>query len=412
MAYQRFLLWMALTLVFGCAIAAGTVLLVDPYGLYGLVLKDGVNAVKPMTTRYRYEIKLANVQRMEASTLLLGNSRVEVGFDPLNPALGGQAFNLGLAGTGTDTSVGQLQALAASGKKPQRIIAGLEFMDAMTAPGGAQAAAPVKRPSQWAGMWRFDTLFSLSSLKDSVLTLMIQRDPEAESQTLRGFTPLRQYERFVRVDGYYKIFQQRANENVRGALRKAGGHLDAATVHQEVAALLDTAARANPSVDVHLMIYPYHAQMMAIIEQSGLWDRFETWKGVLVEEVAAARARHPQARITLHDFSGYGEFNCEAIPGAGSTQHTRWYWEAGHFKATLGEVLVRRMLDSSPQDFGMELTSATFERNRARIADERAACAGRQPALFTDVDRMVREARGVSMTAASGLAPAALTAGQ
>ena len=412
MAYQRFLLWMVMTLIVGCAIAVGTVLLVDPYGLYGLVLKDGVNAVKPMTTRYRNEIKLANAQRMEASTLLLGNSRVEVGFDPMNPALGGQAFNLGLAGTGTDTAVGQLQALVASGKKPQRIIAGLEFMDAMSAPGAAQAAAPVKRPAQWAGMWRFDALFSLSSLKDAMLTLMIQRDPEAESQTLRGFTPLRQYERFVRVDGYYKIFQQRASENVRGALRRAGGELDAATVHQELASLLDTAAQANPGVDVHLMIYPYHAQMMAIIEQSGLWNRFETWKGVLVEEVAAARARHPQARITLHDFSGYGEFNCEAIPGAGSTQHTRWYWEAGHFKATLGEVLVGRMLGSAPQDFGMELTTASVERNRARIAQERSACAASQPALFTDVDRMVRQARGLSMTAASAWPKAALTAGQ
>jgi hypothetical protein len=395
MAYKRFLLWMMLTLIGGCVAVVAVVVLIDPYGLYGLVHREGVNAVKPMTTRYRNEIKLTNAERMNASTLLLGNSRVEVGIDPMMPALGGNAFNLGLAGTGTGMAIVQLKALAASGNKPQRIIAGVEFMDAMSLPGAVPPAA--KHAAQWAGSWRFDTLFSLSSLKDSVLTLMIQRDPEAESQTLRGFTPLHQYERFVRVDGYHKIFRQRAEESVRGALRKAAGELDTASVHAELADLLDTAARANPQVDVHLMIYPYHAQMMAILEQVGLWDRFDAWKDVLVAEVAAARVRHPQARITLHDFSGFGEFNCEAIPAAGSTQHTHWYWEAGHFKASLGEVLVREMLGSSRQGFGMELSGATSERNRLRIEAERATCAARQPAIFTDIDHMIRQARGLAV---------------
>lgn len=400
----RFLRWLMLAVAGGCLLSVAFVVLVDPYGLYRLAEREGVNAVKPMPGRYHYQIKLANARRVQAPVLLLGNSRVEVGIDPESAALGGNAFNLGLAGTGIGTAVQQLRALREDGQRPRQIIAGMEFMDAVTPPAAAPRRAPAAAPPKSALAWQLDALFSLYSVKDALFTLAIQHNTEAEMQTARGFNPLRQYERYVRVEGYHRIFRQRAEESVRNARHLAHGGLDADGVRAGVSALLDAAAADNPGVEVHLVIYPYHAQMMTMIEQIGLRERFEAWKDVLIEQVAAARKRDPGLRIALHDFSGYGYFNCEPIPRAGSSDSTRWYWEAGHFKRALGDLLVRRIvapqdvpaqLDEAGraawQDFGVTLTASTRAENTERIAAERAACAAHHPETFDSISKLLEK---------------------
>jgi hypothetical protein len=170
--------------------------------------------------------------------------------------------------------------------------------------------------------------------------------------------------------------------------------------------MLDAVARDNPGVDIHLVIYAYHAQILALFEQSGLWPRFEAWKDILIEEVAAARQRYPQAHIALHDFSGYGYFNCERIPDAGERSNTKWYWEAGHLKSSLGELIMQRMLNpalvpaqlneaerQAYQNFGATLEQGTRAANRQRIASERDSCSAANPHLFEDMQLLVASAR-------------------
>ena len=86
------------------------------------------------------------------------------------------------------------------------------------------------------------------------------------------------------------------------------------------------------------MIYPYHAQLLLLFQETGLWLAFEDWKRLLVrtidEERAAGRLR---GEVTLWDFSGISEPTTETIPmPKDRTTELRWYWEGGHFKAALG----------------------------------------------------------------------------
>lgn len=393
--HRHYLRWLLATVLVASALVAGIVLLVDPYGLYALVDRPGFNHVKPPLTRHQFEIKLARVERLRPALLIVGNSRVEAGLDPDGAQLAdAQAFNLGLAGTGTPTAVGQLRHMVKTGSAPQRVIAGLDFVDALTErPVVNVAAVPLSVPTM-GQEWRFDALFSFASLKDAVRTVAIQRDPEAAVASLRGFNPLQQYRQTARVEGYAAIFRQRSEENARKALTREHGGLDGPAVRAEVAALLDAAAAGNPGVAVDLVIYPYHAQLMALFEATHLMPRFDAWKAILVAEAQAARLRHPGARIVLHDFSGYGPFQCEPIPAQGGV--TQWYWEGGHFKGALGEVMLARMLGQPTvvDDFGMVLTAPTLEENRRRIAAERADCVARQAPLFDDVARTVARLRG------------------
>lgn len=395
-SHHRYLRTLVQSMLAGIGLVAAVVVLADPYDLYGILHAPGVNAIKPVPQHFRNEIKLARAQQVSADQFLVGNSRVEVGFDPDSPQLGGGAYNLGLAGTGTSVAVGQLQYLRSLGVQPRRVVAGIDFHDSLLRPGEREGIwnPPPSPVSAW--RWRFETLFSLGALRDAAATFTMQGDGEAETMTARGLNPLQQYAKYVRNDGYYKIFRQRAEESAAMLVRAAGTGLDREGTRRKLRALLEVAVRDNPGAEVHLVVYAYHAQLLAQYEASGLWPRFEEWKMILLEEAEAGRARYPQGRIVLHDFSGFGDFNCEAIPAPGSQGATRWYWEAGHQKPALGEEMLRRMLApasaSASGDFGMAVTAQNWERNRQRIAAERARCAAAQPQLFEEAQQLVARA--------------------
>jgi hypothetical protein len=387
--FGRFLLTFAFVLLIGAALIAAFVGLVDPYGLYGLVSRTNFNAVKPGLSRYQVEIKQDHAVRRIPKFVILGNSRAEIGFDPKAPVFdtSGGGYNLAIPGTGISTSARQLTQLVAAGVKPETVILGVEFIDFLDAAAARPAAATASQapPARGPQFWRFDALFSLASVKDAIRTLRIQHDDEAATISRDGFNPLKDYIRFVRADGYYKIFQQRAQESASAFRRKSTTALAPEDFNSLQTFLLTT---SDINADVKLVIYPYHAQLLALFEAAGLWPLFEEWKSRLVAQIADVARTHPSARITLVDFSGFGPYNCERIPGKDDLRgSTRWYWEAGHFKKALGDVVLARIMEagtdgSGQAPFGMKLDAATQQANIARIAAERATCAAAHPELF------------------------------
>ena len=387
--FKSYLAILALLLAAGAVLLGAFVFVVDPYGLYGVVRRDNFNAVKPGLSRYQNQIKQEHALRRQPRFIILGNSRAEIGFDPRASALSalGAGYNLAIPGTGLATAASQFAQLRQAGVRPRTVIIGMEFIDFLN-----PAVAPVARPAPAAAapahghaFWRFDALFSLASVKDAVHTLRIQHDGEAATMSADGFNPLLDYGGHARRDGYHKMFAQRAQESAANLRRKSTRGLATEDFQLLRNFLL---AMAATQADVKLVIYPYHAQMLAMFEAAGLWPLFEEWKAQLVQEIGAVRARYPDARISLTDFSGYGAYNCEPIPAADERgTATRWYWEAGHFKKALGDIVLRRLM--APQEsvpggarFGVLLDGASLESNRERIAQERGPCAAAQPSLF------------------------------
>ncbi|MEF2265316.1 hypothetical protein V3C40_00870 [Janthinobacterium sp. LS2A] len=387
--FRFYLLTMLILLVSGAIIVCAFVFIVDPYGVYGIVRRDHFNAVKPGLTRYQSQIKQEHALRLRPQFIILGNSRAEIGFDPRASALSalGAGYNLAIPGTGLATSASQFAQLRQAGVKPRTVIVGMEFIDFLNpavAPAVRQAPAAAA-PAHGRADWRFDALFSLASVKDAVHTLRIQHDGEAATMSADGFNPLLDYGAHARRDGYHKMFAQRARESAANLGRKSTRGLATEDFQLLRTFLL---AMAATQADIKLVIYPYHAQMLAMFEDAGLWPLFEEWKDQLVLAIGEVRARYPDAHISLTDFSGYGAYNCEPIPAANErSKATRWYWEAGHFKKALGDIVLRRVMspqETAPDDgqFGMPLDAARLEENRARIAQERGSCVAAQPGLF------------------------------
>jgi hypothetical protein len=219
--------------------------------------------------------------------------------------------------------------------------------------------------------------------------------------TARGFNPLNEYRALARTEGYYRLFRQRAEENAATYVKKARGSVDVGDF-AHLDAILALAARSH--IDIKLVIYPYHAQTLALFEASGLWPAFEQWKQHVATQAAATKQRDPSARVALVDFSGYSSTACERIPApADFSSVTTWYWEGGHFKKTLGEAMLANLLPSETprklmaKRFGFALEPGNADANAHRIGLERARCLRDYPALFDESASLVTMARAASI---------------
>ena len=404
---RSYLRWLVATVLLASSGIAALVMLVDPYGLHHHAFeRAGFNLIKPALAHYQNEIKLSHALALKPDILILGNSRAEIGFDPEGDALSGtSAYNLAIAGTGISVARGQLEYLDRIGRRPKLVVLGLEFLDFIVPPGsqsGIAAPGPpvamVTHPIE-RGFWRFDSVFSIAALQDALRTMAIQRADDPQTMTARGFNPLNEYRALARSEGYYPIFRQRAEENAANYLKKAQGSTGSGDFAQ-LDAILALAAKSG--IEIKLIVYPYHAQTLALFEASGLWPAFEQWKERLAAQSGAWQQRFPAARIALFDFSGYSAYACERIPARDDHQSIpKWYWEGGHFKKALGELILTRLqsnragaLQELPGSvFGIKLEPENAAANRRRIAQERASCLRAYPALFEESANLVAAAR-------------------
>jgi 6,7-dimethyl-8-ribityllumazine synthase len=73
----------------------------------------------------------------------------------------------------------------------------------------------------------------------------------------------------------------------------------------------------------------------------------------------------------------------------------RWYWEAGHFKKELGDLVLDKLFDYSnrestvPVGFGVLLTPSNIEARLADIRVERERYAESHRQEVADLDRLV-----------------------
>ena len=66
-------------------------------------------------------------------------------------------------------------------------------------------------------------------------------------------------------------------------------------------------------------------------------------------------------KVEVWDFSGVSPETLEAIPTRGDRKtHLNYYWEAGHFKKELGNLVIDRLLGKQ-NDFGIKLDSGNIE---------------------------------------------------
>jgi hypothetical protein len=397
LSHRRYLVLLACLLAAGVGLAAVANLMVDPYGIYGLWVQRGVNVIKPHAGANGAMAKAYQVQRVKPRTLILGNSRAEVGFNPESrawPQALQPVYNLALPGTGPLTSLRYLEHATAV-QKPALVMLGVDFMDFLLRDDAAsyrvEGTPPMERrllvtrmgrPNPdylWQRIEDFSvTVLSLDALIHSIGTISAQHTRDPADLTERGFNPMRDYEGIAKREGYYAMFRQRDQENARAYLRRpkniyAGG--TATSPQLEVLRRIIALSQEN-GTELRVVIYPYHAHLLEIFHDAGLWPLFEEWKRALARIAAEANRGRDVARIQLWDFSGYNAISAEPVPEpTDRSTATRWYWEAGHFKQELGDAMLRQMFAEPDRladaAIGVKLTPENMEQQIQRIRQQR-----------------------------------------
>lgn len=403
------LLVTALTVVLGCGLLNAVV---DPYGLFRWVDRPGFNAIKPRAAQAGTAFKYRVVDFTLPQTLLLGNSRVEMGWDPehLPSATFGRVANVALPGQG----LGSMVAMADHAwvrSKPTTLMIGVEFFDCLetgqapsphvqtVVPWSAAATSATQRLARIAAFSA--EALSLDTTADSLQTLLSQRNADAAHLRRDGFQPARDYPRMQAIEGPRKLFVQRDQENARTrmngpkTLRYGNGELSECFVALD-RLLADARARGQT---VYLATYPYHARLLELITNAGLWPAYEEWKTLLADLVAARR--RGGLEVQLRDFGAYHSYAVEPIPGIGRNEPVpQWYWESGHFRSELGARMFGAMLGEQALDglFGVELTPDDLGRHLQAVRASRAAFAATQPMV---VHEMAAVAKGACRPSAS-----------
>lgn len=337
---------------------------VDPYRFFGTRPVAGLTAIKPAVAHQSLITRNYMLARADAQTVILGNSRMEVGLDPASPAWPRAClpvFNAAEPGYGLDTALTRLRiALAAH---PVRLaVVAVDYADALlpldAEPAPMPDAALAMRPFTTQG-WAEDALatsLNLTALVDAGLTLLGQDAQFGTDVRSDGFNPLHEYRRAVREIGYAGLFAQKAQSTRAQLAAQHAMVFETARYHQLFAyldAILDLAR--SHGVRVGILISPYHAQMHAIWAQAGFGPGFDAFTAALRTHVAA----RGQADLRLIDFSGKSPYTEEAVPAPGdTTTDMRWYWEAGHFKSALGDLVIARLFappQAGPNGFGVDL---------------------------------------------------------
>jgi hypothetical protein len=391
---RGFFAWFGATVVILVGLTICFAVVVDPYRMYGTPPIPGWTALKPKISD-QIDIALTyQLERVRPNTLLLGNSRVEAGFDPESqywPSAARPVFNAAMPGRGLGTAIDMLRDAVAV-HIPRTVIVGLDILDFLEKPDGVRApqrplGPPHRRllvdrngkpnPQRRLQVWRdrVATTLSIDALTDSVITLLDQNSRTTDTITPFGFDPMKEYYVFGARQGYYELFLQK-----NSILYSQYPHYPkpdfAQPLHyssfRDLQKIIDLAETHD--IDLILFIHPYHADYLDMMQRLGLWHSFEAWKRALVDVVAAADAAPLGSpnRVRLFDFSGYNRFSAEPVPPAGDRRTAmRWYWEAGHYKSALGDEMLRAMFGGGDA-FGTLLTPANIDDVLAAIRTSRS----------------------------------------
>lgn len=386
-----YLAWTAGTFIGLCCFAVALGIAVDPYRVFGTPAIIGWTSLRPRIYEQADMAKTYQLERIAPRTLLLGNSRVEIGIDPASalwPKDARPVFNASEAGRGLRTALRMLRDAIAV-RPPDRAFLGLDILDFLERPSSPAMPLPppdaedrrllVDRdgrpnPERTIQIWRdrFAATLTIDAVLDSIETLLDQ-DPETSvTMTAVGFNPLRNYKIYVQRDGYYGLFAQKNAiylAQYRQHPKPDFADLPRYASFRYLERILRLAGDHN--VRLVLFIHPYHADYLEMLHEVGLWPSFEAWKRGLVKIVDTADAKRPGS-VRLFDFSGYDALTTERTPPRGDRRsQMRWYWEPGHYKSALGDRMLARMLGGH-EEFGRLLTTATIDQDLADIRANRA----------------------------------------
>lgn len=350
---------------------------VDPYLVMSSTRYEGVNKYKvDINSRVRLS-KAYQPLQYEFSTLIVGNSRVEMGLDPKNSCLslsGGRSYNLGIPGA----SVGYQAASALNllYQKPiDTILISVDFTDFLVLSRKNSSNSNYKIPVLpnalfdahghkndsyvWAFLKdHFQALFSLDAALSSLQTLALQ-DQYAPNRTDMGFNPAMDFLKMTKVEGAGRLFLQKEKDLESKYMKGWGLYYRDGEISEDFSYLEELVLKATQKgVRVIVFTNPLHHRFWKIIKRAELIEQ----NSIFLEKIEEIINRSGNQKVDFWDFSGDSIYIREDVNTARNKGvGLKWFWEPAHYKKELGDLMIESMFAkecNTKEVFGRKITSS------------------------------------------------------
>ncbi len=349
-------------------------LLVDPFSVYRIGPRN-LEFYKP--TGSSRITKAASLRCGDWTTLLLGSSLTEVGLDPRSPVWKGKrVFNAGLiSGSLFEIKIAFDYAIQHNDLQQVYLIVSERMFDpnlTVDKDFNVSEFNPEMSPVDY----HLNLLVGYGTMVKTVHTLQAWRLDQPDATDRWGFR--RSQGRFGEKSPA-KLFGNIMRGRARGSSFWLGFNRG-----MERMALLDQIAERcrNEGILLTVVIPPCHAMLLEIIEKGGNWQEYEDWKRELAKRAGSGNG------FTLWDFAGYHRFTAEYVPQK-SGAATKWFWDALHFKHTLGELMLNRIIDQSETEFGAQVNAINIENHLESIRQRRSVYRRNYPHQLDWVNRIM-----------------------
>lgn len=349
------------------------VLAVDAYGLFGTrLIPERVFPVDQRVMRNGDRvIKAVEMARSQATTVVIGSSRVALGFAPdrinLNPA---SLYNAGLLGArGTE-----LNAIAhyAAREMPhiQRIILGidldLQFLPPETSDFPQSAFAGTSRLANLAGV-----ALSLETVRVSAEALRTWKRGVRATFTTKGWWRWTANDRRNEALDWRSLFlQDLANNAGLTANNFAAGDPLQKAIKQQL--IRNLAALRRSGVAVDLFFTPRYVWRLELERQSGSMPEIEALKRWIVMAVTEVNDCGTGPNVRVFDFDRAAPVTSEDVPAGLLTEAPRYFVETTHMTPAVGALIAAKLVSGEETGFGWQLTPSNVE---AELSAARSALA-------------------------------------
>lgn len=354
-------------------------LIVDPYGLFQLVLVEGINSPKPKMEKHEKLLKAYLLPKIKPQTIILGTSRADFGINPNHDVLikdKGPGLNVALAGA--DLYVLKRYFEHAIAVAPiKQVVIGLDFFafnSARTqAPDFNEAVLATNADGSSNGAYyrniMMSSLFTLDAFRDSIATVIA--DKKIGVQVIDVADGMRKFYikgKLMTASDLYRSGSNRPNGHGK---RKAFLHnenmymrhvyltgdkrqfifkneISGYSAFDQLKQVINLCRQYD--ISAYFLISPVHARQLEVIRVSGLWPLFEQWKYELLHMI------EPYG-YPLWDFSGYHAISVEYVPK--ERPKMQRYLDSAHYSPYVGDLMLMKIfgVDDTkiPKSFGHRL---------------------------------------------------------
>jgi len=325
---------------------------IDPYGLYDTKY---FNFDKIKQSNKMRLIKAIKTKEIKPTSICLGTSRTEYGYDPTHKYFIKPSYNLATSGSSMyENNLNFKYALNQGNLKKVLLVVDYRMLNNKT------QKSVQDFESYFENKNIYNLLFSIDVLKDSLLTIK-----GGDNSSI-----------------YLDNGQREHNHNWKNIL-KNGGHFetmkkDEKTYYKDYPTnytYKDTKKKSFPdfeeivklcyenNIELDIIFGASHIRQWEALNYYLGYDKWLQWKKDVLISVNKIANQHNKKQFIIMDFSVYHKLTAEKVPTDKNTK-MKYHWESSHYKNELGKIVLDRLIgDSEYTDFGVELNLENIDKH-------------------------------------------------